>query len=233
MSSGLLIADELVEGTDWIRRDPSAWWAPRERGTRARAYTTDMLVGHWTAGHARTVEAGPRVVRSMKARRRPDGTPLVVGIHFVIGWDGKVWQTADLTTATVHVGRGPTNARSVGVECCWPGTARQADRLGVPGNVERVTVTVAGRPVDVLLPSPALLAAWVRLAETLAALDGRGGVRIPRRVPEPLTGRLSGAQARRWQGALEHLHVPGTTKIDAAGLLVGALLDAGWEAVRP
>lgn len=228
---GLLVAGELVPDTDWILRDPSAWWAPQMRGTRKRAPVTDLLVGHWTAGPCRTVEAGPRVVRSMRARTRADGSPLNVGIGFVVGWDGQVWQTADVTTATVHVGHGPTNGRSIGVECCWPGTAQQARRLGIPGDVERVTV--AGRSLDVLLPSPALLAAWVRLAETLAALDGRGGVRIPQQVPEPLTGRLTAAQVRRWRGGLEHLSVPGTTKIDAAGLLLGPLLDADWEAVRP
>lgn len=228
---GLLVVGELVPGTDWIRRDPSAWWAPQMRGTRKRAPVTDLLVGHWTAGYPRTTDAGPKVVRSMRARER-DGRPLNVGIHFVIGWDGQVWQTADPgRVATVHVGRGEINARSIGVECCWPGTVRQARRLGVEGPGERARLPAG--PVDVLLPSADLIGAWCRLADTLAGLDGRGGVRIPRQVPEPLTGRLSVAQSRRWQGALEHLSVPGTTKIDAAGLLLGALLDAGWEAVRP
>lgn len=238
---GLLIADELVDGTDWIRRDPSAWWDVGERGTRARAAVVDQLVGHWTGGEATTRsydDDGPHVVRAMKSRINPrTSKPLNVGIHFVIGACAAddpiapVWQTADPgRVATVHVGRGEVNARSIGVEVVSAGMPGRTDVRERP----RVRVPLLGKITEVLRFYPGQLRAWRRLAETLASLDGRGGIRIPRHVPEPLGARrLTLREIRRWQGALEHLHVPGTTKRDAAGMLVDALLDAGWEAVRP
>lgn len=236
---GLLIADELVDGADWIRRDPDAWWDVGERGTRKRADVVDQLVGHWTGGEATTRsydDDGPRVVHGMKARTR-DGRPLNVGIAFVIGACGAddleapVWQTADPgRVATVHVGRGEVNARSIGVEVVSAGMPGRTDVRERP----RVRVPLLGKITEVLRFYPGQLRAWRRLAETLASLDGRGGIRIPRHVPERLGARrLTLREIRRWQGALEHLHVPGTTKRDAGGLLVDALLDAGWEAVRP
>lgn len=224
-SSGLLVGDEVIPGTEWIRRDPRAWWSHGERGTRKRAAETNLLVGHWTAGHPHTGEsAGPRVVRAMKARKRADGSMMEVGITFVISWDGLCWQTAPLDTAMVHAGRA-INPRSIGVECCWPGTAKWARRLGYEPETARVLI--GGRRVEVMLPSAALLTTWVRLAETLAGLDGLGGVRIPRRAI-PDTRRLTARQQRQWTGAQEHAHVSSSRKIDAAGLLVGALIEAGW-----
>lgn len=239
-SSGLIIAGELVPGTDWIRRDPSAWWRCGERGTRRRADTIDLLVGHWTGGEA-TLRSydddGPHVVRSMKGRKRADGRPLNVGIHFVIGACdhedeiAPVWQTADPgEVATVHVGQGWINARSIGVEVVSAGRPGPADVRSRP----RLAVPLLGKAETVLAFYPGQLRAWVRLAETLAALDGRGGICIPRHVPETLAcRRFTVPEAKRWRGAMEHLHCPGTTKRDAGGLLVEALLDAGWEAVRP
>jgi hypothetical protein len=149
----------------------------------------------------------------MKARKREDGTPLDVGIHFVISWDGMVFQTCDLDTATVHVGSRLVNRSSIGVECCWPGTYRQARLLGVEGHE---------LPGGFLRPSEAMLASWVRLAETLAR-----HTQIPRQVP--LTKRQFGRNENiGYRGAMEHWHVPGTTKIDAGGLLMQALSSAGW-----
>jgi hypothetical protein len=225
---GLLVAGSVVPGTEWVRRDSRAMWRAGDRGTRPRAAAADVLVGHWTAGNPRTGEdAGRRVYDAMRARRRPDGSPLDVGIHLVIGWDGLVHQTADLALATVHVGSGPVNARSIGVECCWPGTLRQARALGAPATPQRVVI--GSQRVDVALPSPELVAAWVRLAGLLASLGGLGGISIPRQVPRT-TARMTAAQQRRWKGAQEHTHVPGSTKIDAAGLLTGAL---DWMRVEP
>lgn len=222
---GLLVAGQVVPDTEWVRRDSRAMWRAGDRGVRPRASTVDVLVGHWTAGPPRTGEdAGRRVFEAMRSRKRPDGSPLDVGVHFAIGWDGLAHQLADLALATVHVGVGAVNARSIGVECCWPGTVRQARALGAPATPQRVVV--GSQRADVALPSPELVAAWVRLAELLASL---GGLAIPRQVPRS-SARLTPAQQRRWKGAQEHCHVPNSTKLDAAGLLVGAL---DWLRVEP
>ena len=150
----------------------------------------------------------------MRGRLREDGSLMDVSIHFVIGWDGMVWQTADLSVATVHVGRG-VNERSIGVECCWPGTATQAERLGVEGTIE--TRQVRGRPVKCLRPSDELVASWVRLARALS-------VEIPGKVQIQRTTAKTGMPV---SGAAEHQHAP-TTKVDAAGYLLDALRADGW-----
>lgn len=230
---GIVIGGVVQPGTDWILRDSSAWWAADERGTKPRTGPVDVLVGHWTASQPDTGPgAGPKTVRNMKARRRPDGTLMNVGIHFVIAWDGLVWQTCDLEVATIHVGNAAINARSIGVECDWPGTAAQASRLGVAGRTHRRVV--AGSPVHVLDPAPEMIASWVGLADTLAAIR-HPAIALPRQVPHDRDGallvdRMKPKALRRYRGALEHLHMP-TTKIDAAGVLVNALAGAGWRGV--
>jgi hypothetical protein len=229
---GLLVDGKVVPGTDRIRRDPRAWWAPGERGTRARDSVVDGLVGHWTAGHCRTGEdAGRRVVEAMKARMHPtENRPLVVAIDFVASWDGLIWQTAPMEVATVHAGTIGRHSigRVKGVECTWPGTVAQARKLGIdPG--EPLRVRVGGRVIEVMRPSEALLDAWRYLANVLASLGGLGGISIPRQVPRT-TMRMTPAQQRRWKGGQEHCHVPDSTKSDAAGLLVDAL---DWVRAEP
>src|SRR5690606_30991535 len=186
--------------------------APTERGTRRREPTIDLLVGHWTGGEATTRrydDDGPHVVRGMRARKRRDGSPLNVGIHFVIGACdpedeiAPVWQTADPgECATVHLGKGWLNARSIGVEVVSAGLPGKTDVRERP----RVRVPLLGKVTEVLRFYPGQLRAWRQLAETLVALDGRGGVRIPRHVPETLAcRRFTVPEAKRWRGAMEHL----------------------------
>lgn len=239
---GLLIAGEVIPGTDWVRRDPRYWWTSG-RGTRPRARVVDLLVGHWTAGEAGTRDPdgaaplteydddGPRVVRVMRSRKR-NGRPLNVGIHFVIGACdpsesyAPIWQTADPgEVATVHLGTGTLNARSIGVEVVSAGLPGPLDHRSRP----RVRVPLLGRQQEVLAFFPGQLRTWVALAEAVARLEGRAGVHLPRRVPSfGAERRFSAAEARGYAGAMEHLHSPRTRKIDAGGLLVAALRDAGW-----
>ena len=236
---GLVIAGRVIPGTEWCLRDDTAWIGIGERGTRQRAATVDVLVGHWTAGEGGVHsydDDGPRVYRAMRSRKRADGSPMDVGVHFVIGAcpddaeHAQVWQLADPgLVACVHVGDRGINRRSIGVEVVSAGLPGPLDVRHRP----RVTVPLLGRVRTVLAFYPGQLRSWVRLAETLAALDGQGGIAIPRQVPSHgASARLSRVAARRWAGALEHLHVS-DRKIDAAGLLVGALADAGWARVQP
>ena len=223
MTDGILYRGAAMPGTGWVMRDPAAWWAAGERGTCERTVDApEVLVGHWTGGRCHEgPDSARRVVRAMKARKRPDGSPMSVGVHFVVGWDGIVHQTADLAIGTIHVSR-DWNRRGIGVELCWPGTERQARRLGYQGGGV-LPRRVAGRGIRVHEPSDAMIAAWVRLAETLAA-----HLPIPRLVPES-ADRMPRRAARLWRGGVEHLHSASTSKVDAAGLLMDALADdAGW-----
>lgn len=209
---GILINGTVLPDTDRVIRDPAAWWQPGERGTHPRqGHRIDRLVGHWTGGHPRTGPlAGPKVVATMKARKRDDGSPMDVGIHFVVSWDGLIWQTCDLGACTTHVGHRQINRRSVGVETCWPGTVTQATRLGV--EVESVaTGRARGVPVKCLPPSAELLDAWRWLYDALTRAQH----------PALTLPRQRGSVDR--PGVLEHCDVPGTTKVDAGGLLLAAL----------
>jgi hypothetical protein len=224
-ATGILYRGTALPGTGWVMRDPAAWWADGERGTCERTVDApEVLVGHWTGGRMHTgPDSACRVVRAMKARLREDGSPMAVGVHFIIGADGITHQTADLAHGTIHVSR-DWNRRGVGVELCWPGTERQARRLGYQGGGV-LPRRVAGRGVRVYEPPDEQIAAWVRLAETLTA-----HLPIPRVVPAA-AGRMTRAEARRWRGGAEHLHSASTRKVDAAGLLCDALAGAGWARV--
>jgi hypothetical protein len=231
---GLIVGGHVVPGTDWVRRDSRAWFEAGQRGTRDRGgVETDILAGHWTGGPCRTGEGTARlVVAAMRARKRDDGSPLDVGIHGVIGWDGLVWQTADLATATVHVSDRRVIRRSIGFETCWPGTASQARKLGIDGPY--AAAWIVGHKTVVLPPSEALLASWVRLAETLASLPPETGISIPRHVPVfGASRRFSLREQRAWSGGQEHCHIPSTRKLDGGGYLVGALSAAGWASAQP
>jgi hypothetical protein len=237
---GLVIAGRVIPGTEWCIRDSSAWFKPGTLGTRERDPLINVLGGHWTAGEAGTGsydDDGLRVYRVMRSRLRTDGTPMDVGIHFVVGACAdadpfaQVWQLADPgLVACVHVGDRAINKRSIGVEVVSAGLPGPLNQRNRPTTI----VALLGRMKTVLRFYPGQVAAWVRLAEALAALDGTAGISIPRRVPAfGASRRLSRTEARRWAGGLEHLHIPSTTKIDAAGLLVEPLADAGWERARP
>jgi len=232
---GLRLDDEIIPGTDWILRDPEAWWGPGERGTRPRAAFRTMLCGHWTAGEATKrwlTDDGRHVVRAMKARKRPDGTKMKVAIDFVIGACepdaeyASIWQTADpALTACVHVGRGQVNARAIGVEVVNAGLPGRADVR----RRDRLTRTVHGEELEQLAFYPGQLRTWVRLAETLASLQGRHGISIARRVPAELGEPMKLRELREFSGAIEHLQVPPHRKVDAGTQLLEALVEAGWS----
>lgn len=236
---GLVVGGVALDGTDWCLRDRDAWIGPGSRGTRRRADHVDLLVGHWTGGEsgARSYDDdGPHVYRVLRSRTRRDGSPMSVGVHFVIGACSSsdvyapVWQLADPgLTACVHVGRGTVNARSVGVEVVSAGRPGRADAR----RRDRIRVPLVGAVREVLRFYPGQIRSWVRLAEALAGTQ-RAGLAIARRVPVfGASRRMTRRELRTWAGAIEHLHVAPTTKLDAGGLLIEALADAGWERAQP
>lgn len=247
VETGMIVAGFRIPGTDWCLRDADAWWSPGERGTRKRAEVRDLLVGHWTGGEsgvARYDDDGPFVVRAAKARKNEDGEPLNVGFDFVIGacdpacHFAHVWQTADIgLTATVHVGVAEANARGIAVEVVSCGLAK-----GMHSKRPRPTITrrVRGGRIVAAGFFPGQLRSWVRLAEALSDPKCEelraAGIKIPRVVPtttggKPLTDvrAMTRPELRRYAGATEHALMPGTTKLDAGGMLVAELAARGWD----
>ena len=224
VARGIVQGGEVIAGTEWVLRDPAAWW-DRGSDVRSRAgHRPRLIVGHWGGGHHREgPSAGRKMVAAMNARRRADGEDLSVSCGFIISWDGLIWQTADLDTATIHVGSRVVYRRSIGVEIAWCGYEAQARRLGI-GGVEVVTRTVGGQRLRVVRPSAAILEAWTWLCETLATVCD-----IPRRIPRSSTAILSSAELARREGAIEHLTLGSPKKRDAAGLLLDELAARGWE----
>lgn len=226
IAHGMVIGGAIIPGTERVIRDSRAWWT-EGRETRPReGRAIDMLIGHWTGGHARTgPRAGKLLFDAMEARLGSDGvSDLSVSVHFGVGWDGMIWQLADLEIATVHVGSRPVLARSVGVECMWPGTARQAAKLEVEG--EAVARRIDGQVVRCLAPSDEMLDAWRWLAEALTGPEATAaGLRIPRRVLG--LRRTLPELARSPGGVGEHATLPRApnprhVKTDACGLLMEA-----------
>lgn len=171
--------------------------------------------------------AGCKLFSAMEARRSADGErDLSVSVHFGISWDGFIWQHLDLAEGAVHVGHRPTIARSVGVEVMWAGSSRQARRLGIVHTPQ--LRTVRGQRLEVCPLSDEAREAWVWLAGVLSSPEieawSDGEIAIPRRTLGP-----DDVLTPRFAGCGEHYHVPGTTKIDAAGVLCDALRERGWK----
>lgn len=212
---GIVVRGVVQPGTERVIRDSEAWWSAG-RETRPRRWPVDLVCGHWTAGNCRTGPTAGRLLwRAMEARRGADGVrDLSVSIHHSISWDGLIWQHLDHEHAAVHVGHRPTIARSIGIECMWPGTAKQAARLGAEGDV--VVRRWDGARVRCMQPSDEMLEAWRWLVDALSRIH-----EIPR-VAAPSDRRLTLPELARHRGVLEHASLPGTRKVDACGLLIEA-----------
>lgn len=223
-----------VPGSERVIRDRLAWWDPEVATDRAdlrrRHGPARVKGGHWTGGHCRTgMESARRVVDAMKARRKDDDgdgvvdadDPLMdVSVGFVNSWDGLVFQTCDLRWATVHIGGG-LNPVSIGTENTWPGTARQARRLGIAGRTERRRF--GDRRIETLVPSPEMIRSYVDLCTMLSSPEMRAATRGAIALERVLATR-----ARPRRGHLEHYQAP-SAKSDAADYLNDALRAAGWR----
>lgn len=246
---GAIINGEIFSGSEWILRDPNRWWKPRQFGTRRKAEITTCITGHWTAGEAGGARNedrhGPRVYDVLKTRRnRKTGKKLNASIQFVIGAPkdpddpgiAKVWQFMDPgLVAGVHVGKGYFNAKSIGVEvvsCGVPG------RLNARNRDMFVNKNMLRKDRQNVRFYPAQIRAWLKLADMLTG-KCIPGIEIPRQVPGDAEGnilrnrRFTNREAKRWEGAHEHYLTPGTSKIDAGGMLLEALAHDGWEVVQP
>lgn len=234
-SRGLLLDGKVLDvpGSELIIRDSRAWWDwenPLDKpDLRRRLGPVRVKGGHWTAGHCRTgMETARHVVSSMKARKKDDDgdgvidadDPLMdVSVGFVNGWDGLLFQTCDLRFATVHMGRWP-NPISFGTENTWPGSAKQARKLGYTGKTEMRRF--GGRRLECLIPSAELIHGYVVLCRMLSSPElhavTNGFVSIGRTFASPRSRR----------GHIEHWGAP-STKNDAADYLNDALRRDGWR----
>lgn len=195
---------------------------------------------------------GPRVVSSMKARmseKRP-GERLQVSIPFVVGacdpeaeW-APIWQAMDFGYNTaVHVGDRGINRRSVAYEVVNSGAH------GGPLDTrhrEWFVRKMLGRKLEVAtffkgqLNSIAWLSKILTSHAEPTALGHaltEAGIRIPRQVPmrrgELLAERFTQRELSKWKGVLEHFHVTGTTKVDAALMVCEACQQrAGFVGVE-
>lgn len=226
VAEGIVVGGVVLPGTEWVLRDPHAWFAPDYADAPPRKYwPITQMVFHWTGGMPHTsADAAQTVVRNMKARLRVDGTEMSVSCHFVVSWDGVVFQVCDLARMAIHAGR-VLNRDGIGIEQCWPGTERQMMKLRANGYVQRRFAD--GNELDCMRPSEAMINASCRLAEALVVAPASARIQIPRVVPAS-TKRMRSRAAASFRGACEHVHSPGSKKLDCAGYVIDALAARGW-----
>lgn len=221
MERGIIIAGDVLQGTDRVIREPWAWWKepsgdiyPRPKGA-----SIDKIIGHWTGGHPRTGPSAGRRLWSMMDKRRKDTNGdgrltnedelMDVSVHFGVAWDGGIWQFTDLENAAIGAGR-RLNLRGIHVECMWPGFYNQAKRLKMPA-AEAARGFARGSAVKCYPPSEAMLDGWRWLVRELTS-SAHPLLAIPMR---------RGGEFE--PGILEHCDSTVGKKLDAGGLLVGAL----------
>jgi N-acetyl-anhydromuramyl-L-alanine amidase AmpD len=166
------------------------------------------IVGHWTGG-----ERGAKPIYDVLQARK-------LSIHFTVDLAGTVVQHAPLDRRCSHAGS--VGNRGLGVEIANMGFPRADGTSPRPFDVR----VINGAKVRAVRYTDAELAAWVALCEWCAQAFG-----WPRQVPRELR-QLTPAEAARWRGALEHLHLS-RRKADGGGHLSAALVAAGWAAVDP
>ncbi len=167
-----------------------------------------FLVGHWSAG-----EGGPeRIYRALSGRG--------LSCQFAMGLDGVTVQLAPLDVRCAHAGS--LGNVGLGIEIANRGVPDDSGRSPRPFDLVRIR----GSKVRAVRFTEAQIKSWVELCEWFAATYG-----APRVVPSELR-TYAPSEIRTFRGVLEHLHIS-SRKIDAGGHLVGALVSAGWQRVRP
>lgn len=213
---GIVYRGQVVPGTERVIRDSRAMWRPGTHDTRHRRGTRIRKArAHWSGGTYREGPgAGFALFRAMEARKNDQGEDLHVSVHHSISADGLIWQHLDHETASIDVGHRPAILDGVSCEVLWPGTLKQAAKLGIVG---RATVVRRwdGDEIVCVLPTDEQIEAWRWLCETICRIHSIPKVCAPRR-------RMTALDLARFAGVCEHGNMPSTTKIDACGLLMDA-----------
>ena len=147
--------------------------------------------------------------------------------HFLIDWDGAIYQTLDLASIARHTGSAPLDARSIAIELVTPltqdapplpsqasGVERpMSQRLRVQGKLLRAWGYTAAQMVS-------LTSLLLDLTGTLPDLDAR----LPGEADGPSLDALSGDERAKVRGIVGALHV------DPRSLDPGPGFD--WQALR-
>lgn len=173
------------------------------RSTRPRMEPVRAIVVHTTGG-VRPPRGVYETLRQRKGPRSPDG----LSIHYIVGSDGEVLQTAPHSLVCLHAGE--VNAWTVGIECVSPLLPRTAAaeierKRGVRRDVYRDRVR-GRREIDLLDLTAAQTSATLLLIETLC-----DQMRIPRVVPTDADGSLlrrqmTAAELASFRGVMGHVH---------------------------
>lgn len=218
---GLVKGGVVLSNTEFVSRSSNAWYSDTDDDVFRRRHDPKLIVGHWTASARRPgVTAADRTFANMNARRRANGSDMKVSAQFVIADDGTVWQLADLKLGCFHASN-TFSTSGIGIEYSFPGTAKLAKVFKETGPTE--TRSVAGKTLVCAVPSPAALAGFAKLANTLADL-----YHIPK-VSHTSRTRFTTKQMLESVGVVEHFHAKGTTKLDAGGYFVDYMAtQPGW-----
>lgn len=133
--------------------------------------------------------------------------------HFVIDWDGAVYQTLDLAWEANHSQQGPIDVRSVSIDLVNP--VELEDKPGLPDDVE---ARGEHRPLsDFVRIQSEEVQQWGYTEAQLASLEalvralGKVLPRVPMQVPRGATGatvpRAVLEDPERVRGVVGHLHV--------------------------
>lgn len=187
------------------------------RSTSPRREPVRGIVLHTTGG-IRPPRGVYETLRSRRGPRTPDG----LSVHYIVGTDGEVLQTAPHSLVCLHAGK--VNGWTVGIEVVSPLLARtKAASLerqrGIRRRVYRDRVR-GRRELDLLALTDAQMDATLLLVETLC-----DQLRVPRRVPTDGDGSLmrremTDAELAEFRGVLGHFHChpskldPGTDVLD-------------------
>lgn len=183
------------------------WWDPdRDPGCRPRRGDADLIVWHHTAGEG----DAERVYRTLSTREDKRGKRTPLSVHFVIEYNGRTIQMADLATVTYHAGM--YNVRSIGVEVV--NRARPPASPRRPRETYRDTVHDSAGPW--LRFTDAQIAAAQALHREICDVTG-----IPRDVRTERT-RLTAGSLSVFRGSVGHYHLS-ENKVDPVPHLLDEL----------
>lgn len=180
-----------------------------------------QVINHWTGG-----EGDPaRSFDSMLNHKNAFNAKEPLSVHFIVGADGAIYQTADTETRCVHAGR--ANSYSIGIEHVGRGSDLSVKPRGVVRT--RITETIHGVRVTYDDLTPEQIRASVQLNEALCRLYALPVCKVPEKPNgEVLLAELSETASALFTGCSGHLHHH-PSKTDPGGSLLRAIQQRGRQ----